>query len=200
MDPWGLRRQGILDEDVLRAMATVPRHKFVPQEYSLWAYDDRPLPIGQGQTISQPYIVALMTQLLELQAADRVLEIGTGSGYQTAILAEIAGRVYTVEVIGPLAEKARETLSALGYQNVSFRVGDGFWGWPEEAPFDAVIVTAAAPSIPGPLLDQLADGGRMVVPCGPPGDAQTLKRLKKAGREVTAEDFGGVVFVPFVRA
>ena len=158
--------RGVRDERVLAALAKVPRHRFVPPEYRSEAYADRPLPIGYGQTISQPYIVALMTESLGPAARGKVLEIGTGSGYQAAVLAEIADSVYTIEIIPELAERARSLLDSLGIRNVRVRAGDGFDGWPEEAPFDAVIVTAAAPRIPEPLVDQLRAGGRIVAPVG----------------------------------
>ena len=158
--------RGVRDERVLAAMAKVPRHRFVPPEYRGEAYADRPLPIGYGQTISQPYIVALMTESLGPAARGKVLEIGTGSGYQAAVLAEIADSVLTIEIIPELAERARALLDSLGIGNVRVRAGDGFDGWPEEAPFDAVIVTAAAPRIPEPLVDQLRTGGRIVAPVG----------------------------------
>jgi len=151
---------------VLAAMEKVPRHLFVPETFRAQAYEDYPLPIGESQTISQPYIVALMTSLLGLQGGEKVLEIGTGSGYQAAVLAEIAGEVYTVEILEPLAERARATLAELGYKNVHLRQGDGFAGWPEQAPFDAIVVTAAPPTVPKPLLDQLRVGGRLVIPVG----------------------------------
>jgi len=151
---------------VLAAMEKVPRHLFVPETYRAQAYEDYPLPIGENQTISQPYIVALMTSLLDLKGGEKVLEIGTGSGYQAAVLAEIAGDVYTMEILEPLADRARATLSSLGYRNVHLRQGDGFAGWPEEAPFDAIVVTAAPPEVPRPLLDQLKVGGRLVIPVG----------------------------------
>jgi protein-L-isoaspartate(D-aspartate) O-methyltransferase len=161
-----IRGRGIADPAVLAAMAQVPRHLFVPEAYRAEAYDDRPLPIGYGQTISQPYIVALTTSLLELDGDDAVLEIGTGSGYHTAVLARIARRVYSMEIIAPIGEQARARLARLGYGNVEVRVGDGYQGWPEKAPFDAVILTAAPPYIPQPLIDQLKVGGRMVAPVG----------------------------------
>ena len=158
--------RGIEDPDVLRAMEKVRRHLFVPEGFRSAAYDDRPLPIGQGQTISQPYIVALMTELAEVRSGDRVLEVGTGSGYQAAVLAELAESVFTVEIVEELAKTARNRLHKLGYDNVHVRMGDGFRGWPEHAPFDAILVTAAPPEIPGPLKEQLAPGGRLVIPVG----------------------------------
>jgi len=191
-----LRERDIRDEDVLAAMAKVPRHEFVPAEVLEEAYADRPLPIGYGQTISQPYIVALMTELLRLRRGDKVLEIGTGSGYQAAILAELTDEVYTVEIIPALAAAAQERLRRLGYARIQARQGDGYLGWEEHAPYDAIIVTAAPDHIPPPLVRQLRDGGRMVIPVGPAGGHQTLWRITKAGHEVRREDMGGVVFVP----
>lgn len=161
-----IRARGVEDDRVLAAMAKVPRHLFVPEDVRAQAYDDYPLPIGEQQTISQPYIVALMTSLLELDGDERVLEIGTGSGYQAAVLGELAARVYSIEILDTLSARAKETLGRLGYRNVELRVGDGFSGWPEEAPFDAIIVTAAPPKVPQPLLDQLKVGGRLVIPVG----------------------------------
>lgn len=193
-----IERRGVTDEDVLRAMRAVPRHLFVPEDERNWAYGDYPLPIGYGQTISQPYIVALMTELLELKEGDKVLEIGTGSGYQAAILAEIPGvEVYTIEVVSPLAERARQQLESLGYTNVHCKEADGYYGWPEHGPFDAIIVTAAPDHMPQPLADQLAEGGRIVIPIGPPGGYQTLwKFVKQPDGELQAFNMGGVAFVP----
>jgi protein-L-isoaspartate(D-aspartate) O-methyltransferase len=191
--------RGVTDEDVLNAMRTVPRHLFVPDAEHDYAYGDYPLPIGYGQTISQPYIVALMTDLLDLQNDDRVLEIGTGSGYQAAVLAEIPGiEVYTIEIIPELAEEAFARLRELGYTDVQCLQGDGYYGWPEYAPFDAIIVTAAPDHLPQPLADQLAPGGRMVIPIGPPGGYQTLwKFVKTPDGVLEATNMGGVAFVPF---
>jgi len=184
---------------VLAAIERVPRHRFVPEHLQDHAYDDRPLPIGLGQTISQPFVVALMTQALAPTPEARVLEIGTGSGYQTAILAELAGRVYTVEVRPELQERARRILDELGYHNIHFRVGDGWKGWPEEAPFDAIIVTAAAPEWPQALIDQLAEGGRMVIPVGEHDWNQTLWLLTKLNGNLTKESLGPVRFVPLIK-
>jgi protein-L-isoaspartate(D-aspartate) O-methyltransferase len=189
----------IKDTRVLEALLKVPRNEFIPEEYGYLADQDCPLPIGYAQTISQPLIVALMTELLELRSTDRVLEIGTGSGYQTAILAEIVQKVYTIEVVRPLAERGRAALAALGYQNIDYRVDDGFPGWPEEAPYDAIIVAAAAEEIPQPLVRQLADGGRMVIPLGVPDEVQTLWKISKSGEQIKQEKHGLVRFVPFVR-
>lgn len=185
---------------VMAALARVPRHAFVPPEEVSVAYLNRPLAIGHGQTISQPYIVAVMTDLLDLAATDRVLEIGSGCGYQTAVLAEVAGRVYSIEVIEDLATRARRRLAELGYANVEVRAGDGFRGWPEEAPFDAVMVTAAPPRIPGVLADQLKAGGRMVVPIGRPRATQTLVLgVKQADGTLKTKKTLPVAFVPMVK-
>jgi len=194
-----IERRGVTDDDVLSAMRAVPRHLFVPESERDHAYGDYPLPIGYGQTISQPYIVALMTELLELKRGDKVLEIGTGSGYQAAVLAQIPGiEVYTIEIIPELAESARRRLESLGYTQVDCKQADGYYGWPEHAPFDAIIVTAAPDHVPQPLADQLADEGRMVIPVGPPGGYQTLwKFVKQADGELRAFNMGGVAFVPF---
>ena len=189
----------VSDPRVLAAMEAVPRHRFVPAQYAEDAYGDHPLPIGYGQTISQPYIVALMTQLLELKGHEKVLEIGAGSGYQAAILSLLAREVYTVERIPQLAEKARERLSELGYRNVHIRVGDGYEGWPEHAPYHAIIVTCAAEEIPPPLVEQLADGGRMVIPLGESGWSQRLVLVRKRGAELEQREIASVVFVPLVR-
>ena len=161
-----IRARGVTDPAVLAAMAAVPRHLFVPEGERRSAYDDQPLPIGAGQTISQPYIVALMSSLLGLKPDSRVLEVGTGSGYQAAVLSRLAREVYTIEIIQPLGERARRTLADLGYKNVHVRIGDGYRGWREAAPFDGIVVTAAPPSIPGPLMDQLKVGGKLVIPVG----------------------------------
>lgn len=158
--------RGIKDQAVLTAMRRIPRHRFVPAYYSAFAYYDGPVPIGHGQTISQPFVVALMSDALALQGAKKVLEVGTGSGYQAAVLAEIVPNVFTIEIVEPLAIEAAQTLAELGYRNIHTRVGDGYQGWPEEAPFDAIIVTASSEHVPQPLLDQLAVGGRLILPVG----------------------------------
>ncbi len=191
-----IRARGIRDPDVLRAMLKVPRHLFVPPEFRDQAYEDHPLPIGFGQTISQPYIVALMTQELELEPGDKVLEIGTGSGYQAAVLAEITDRVYSVEIIPQLAERAARTLKETGYGYVKVKNADGYYGWKEYAPYDAIIVTAAPDHVPQPLIQQLKDGGRLVIPVGPPGGYQTLWRITKKGDRLETKNLGGVLFVP----
>ena len=192
-----LRRRGISDARVLEAMGKVSRHLFVPGDYQVSAYDDRPLPIGEGQTISQPYMVAVMTQSLELKGRERVLEIGTGSGYQAAVLAELCREVYTVERIPALTQKAQKVLREQGYTNIFFRTGDGSKGWPEEAPFDGIIVTAGAPEIPQTFKSQLAEGGRLVIPTGP-RYTQTLFKLTRRGDHFKEEDITGCVFVPLV--
>lgn len=193
-----LRARGITDPRVLTAMGRVPRHRFVEEALVGRAYGDYPLPIGEKQTISQPYMVALMTQALELGGGERVLEVGTGSGYQTAVLAEMAGKVYSIERIRTLAERARAMLEELGYYNVLIRVGDGTLGWREEAPFDAVLVTAAAPEVPGPLVEQLKPGGRLVIPVGGT-TAQVLKSLvKEPDGTVRESELVGCVFVKLV--
>jgi protein-L-isoaspartate(D-aspartate) O-methyltransferase len=182
------------------AMARVPRHLFVPEGMQGRAYDNVPLAIGHGQTISQPYIVALMTELLGLRKADRVLEIGTGSGYQAAVLAQIASRVYTIEIVPPLAAQARERLARLGYRNVEVRTGDGYKGWPEEAPFDAIMVTAGADTPPAPLVEQLRTGGRMVIPLGSAGSVMSLTLIEKQhDGNLRSRQVIPVRFVPFTR-
>ena len=169
-----------LDPRVLHSLATVPRHEFVPEDQRRHAYENRPLPIGYGQTISQPYVVAVMTELLEPHADDRVLEIGTGSGYQAAVLAGLVKQVYSIEIIGALAERARGVLDRLGYDNIETRIGDGYYGWEEQAPFDAIVVTAAADHVPPPLIRQLKPGGRMLIPVGSRFMTQQLILVEKA--------------------
>jgi len=196
MVDWQLKGPGrdIRNERVLEAMRTVPRHLLVPENVRSRAYGDHPLPIGYDQTISQPYIVAFMTEQLDPQPADRILEIGTGSGYQAAVLAELIDQVYTIEIVEPLAERARKDLQDLGYKNIHVRAGDGYLGWPEEAPFDAIIVTCAPENVPQPLVDQLKEGGRMIIPVG--GVRQELHLLTKKDGEVQAESVLPVRFVP----
>lgn len=194
-----LRGRDIVDERVLRAMRTVPRHRFVPAAERAAAYGDHALPIGRGQTISQPYIVALMTQLLALRGGERVLEIGTGSGYQAAVLGLLAGEVYSIEIDAVLAENARQALAAEGARNVHVRAGDGFYGWPEAAPFDALIITAATPRLPNALRDQLREGGRVVVPLER-ADGETLAVGVRRGDEIDWTWSGAVRFVPMTGA
>jgi protein-L-isoaspartate(D-aspartate) O-methyltransferase len=189
-----IKARGIKDPRVLSAMVKVERHRFVPEEYLNSAYSDQPLPIGEGQTISQPYIVALMTELLELKGDEKVLEIGTGSGYQAAILAELAKEVYSIEIVESLASLSKNRLLELGYQNIKVKAGDGYLGWPEVAPFDAIIVTAAPDHIPKPLIDQLKEGGRMVVPVGT--YTQELKKIIKRYGKTETTDIIPVIFVP----
>jgi protein-L-isoaspartate(D-aspartate) O-methyltransferase len=186
---------GITNARVLAAMGQVPRHEFVPVELRPRAYDDGPLPIGYNQTISQPYIVAFMTEHLDLKPTDRVLEIGTGSGYQAAVLAELADEVYTIEIVDALAQRAEADLKRLGYTNIHVRVGDGCQGWPEAAPFDTIIVTCAPEKVPPPLIEQLRDGGRMIIPVGPLGD-QELVLLSRQGEQMEQHAVLPVRFVP----
>ena len=192
-----IRKRGIRDESVLHALTTVPRHLFIPPAYRDHAYDDGPLPIGQGQTISQPYIVALMSERLELSGDERVLEIGTGSGYQAAVLSLLAKQVYSIEIVPELMSSARELLAQLGYDNVTVLLGDGNLGWEKDSPYDAIIVTAAAPRIPPALLEQLAEGGRLVLPVVR-GEEQHLLRLRKRNGRIVEENLGLVRFVPLV--
>jgi protein-L-isoaspartate(D-aspartate) O-methyltransferase len=208
-DPFTLQRErmvreqiearGIRNADALRMMRSTPRHLFVPEDMREYAYSDRPLPIGLGQTISQPYIVALMTELLAAGKADRVLEIGTGSGYQAAILAGAAKHVYTIEIVPELAKRARERLAAMGAKNVTVRLGDGYLGWPEESPFDRIMLTAAPPEIPQKLIEQLTRGGRLVAPVGDSPATQELVVLEKStGGEIRRRAVAPVMFVPMV--
>ena len=192
-----IRDRGIRDERVLAAMREIPRHLFVPQGYERAAYEDRPLPIGEGQTISQPYIVAVMTEQLGLAPQDRVLEIGSGSGYQAALLAGLAGTVISIERLEGVAEQARENLARAGVTGVRIVVGDGTEGYPPEAPYDAIIVTAASPGVPEPLIEQLAEGGRLIAPIGP-RDCQDLVKLVKREGKVETIPLGGVCFVPLI--
>jgi protein-L-isoaspartate(D-aspartate) O-methyltransferase len=197
----GWSRDAVKDKSVLKAMETVPRHEFVPEHLRHRAYHDGPLPIGHGQTISQPYIVAAMTELLKPDKDDVVLEIGTGSGYQAAVLSGLVQEVYTIEIVEALGKTATQRLKDLGYANVHVRLGDGYGGWPEHAPFDAIVVTAAASHIPPPLLEQLKPGGRMVIPVGPPFQVQTLMLVEKdeKGRAKQRSQMP-VQFVPLTRA
>ncbi len=192
-----IRRRGITDARVLEAMRAVPRHRFVPEPLQHLAYADQPLPIGQGQTISQPFIVAYMTEALEVRPAHRVLEIGTGSGYQAAVLSRLVREVYTIEIVPELARRATATLKALGCVNVRVREGDGYAGWPEQAPFARIMVTAAPEKVPQPLIDQLANGGRMVIPVG--DREQWLTVIEKTPRGVVERRTIPVAFVPFTR-
>ncbi len=186
--------RGIRDRRVINAMLKVPRHLFVPYIMQRNAYDDKPLPIGEGQTISQPYIVAIMTELLELQGKEKVLEIGTGSGYQAAILAEIVEQVYTIEIVKALAQSADKRLSEMGYKNITVKYGDGYQGWKEYSPFDGIIVTAAPDHIPQPLIEQLRIGGRMIIPVG--SEYQELKLIRKTEQGIIEADIIPVRFVP----
>jgi len=193
-----IEERGVTNPEVLNAMRSVPRHLFVPAEYLDEAYADHPLPIGYGQTISQPYIVAWMTELLGLKPGDKVLEIGTGSGYQAAVLAQLGYvEVYSIEIVPELAESAAKRLKSLGYSQVKVKQGDGYYGWAEYAPFDAIIVTAAPDHLPPPLAAQLAQDGRLVIPIGPPGFMQTLWKFVYEEGELKAINLGGVAFVPF---
>ena len=193
-----IEARGVTNKQVLEAMRTVPRHLFVPEDAKKHAYTDQPLPIGYGQTISQPYIVAYMTEMLDIEPGDRVLEIGTGSGYQAAVLAEITDEVYTIEIIEPLAESARERLQRIGYTEVKVKNADGYFGWPEHAPFDGIIVTAAAGHVPPPLVQQLAPGGRIIIPIGGVYQVQQLTLLEKdMDGEITSQQLMAVRFVPF---
>ncbi len=189
--------RGIKDRRLLDALLKVERHRFVPSHIRYSAYEDYPLPIGEGQTISQPYIVALMSELLALKGTERVLEIGTGSGYQTAVLAELTREVYTIEIVEPLARQSERLLKELNYKNVRVKMGDGFLGWPEASPFDGIIVTCAPDKIPPPLLEQLAEGGRLVIPVGK--QWQDLKLVRKINSRIKEEDIIPVRFVPMLR-
>lgn len=191
-----LRGRGIKDPRVLSAMESVPRHLFVPESLRPFAYEDRPLPIGEDQTISQPYVVAYMSELLELRGSEKVLEIGTGSGYHAAVLARLAAEVDSIEIIPALSESAKARIERLGFKNIYLKVGDGFLGWEEKAPFDAILLTAAAPRVPEPLWRQLREGGRIIMPLGEPWQIQRMVRIRKvAGKEVV-EELKEVRFVP----
>jgi protein-L-isoaspartate(D-aspartate) O-methyltransferase len=191
--------RGITDSLVLKAIRKVPRHKFVPDEYANEAYDDNPLPIGYGQTISQPYIVAYMTEAVKPDQTKRALEVGTGSGYQAAILAEIVSKVYSIEIIPELASESAERLKKMGYKNIIVKYGDGYAGWKENSPFDIIIITAAAEQIPQPLVDQLAENGRLVIPIGAPTAVQELILLEKKNGKIEKKRLTFVRFVPFKR-
>ncbi|MGH9346564.1 MAG: protein-L-isoaspartate(D-aspartate) O-methyltransferase, partial [Vicinamibacterales bacterium] len=194
-----IRARGVDDERVLEAMRSTPRHRFVPVDLAALAYEDRPLPIGHGQTISQPYIVAYMSELLDVSPEHRALEIGTGSGYQAAVLAKLAKVVYTIEIVPELARQAADTLKALGFTNIHVRHGDGYAGWPDEAPFDRIMVTAAPETVPQPLIEQLAPGGRLVIPVGERSDTQWLTIVEKTPAGVVQRKTIPVSFVPFTR-
>ncbi len=194
-----LKSRDIYDRSTIEAMSKVPREQFVPQDVRFYAYSDGPLPIGEGQTISQPYIVAFMTQSLRLKSRHKVLEVGTGSGYQAAVLAEIADTVCSIEIVKPLGIKARNLLKSLGYKNVEVKIGDGYHGWTEKGPFDAIMVTAGAEYIPQPLIDQLKDGGRMIIPVGPHRGVRQLVLLEKKNGKIKKKEVMAVRFVPFTR-
>lgn len=199
MVSYQIEGRGVTDQAVLRAMETVPRHLFVPEEFRHLAYQDSPLPIGYDQTISQPYIVAYMTEQLLLEKSDKVLEIGTGSGYQAAVLSLLADSVFTMEIIPELTENAKEALEACGYTNVYCRTGDGYHGWAEHAPYDAIIVTAAPPKVPQPLIEQLAINGRLIIPVGPQQGTQYLNLYIKKENRLVKKNLLAVRFVPFTR-
>lgn len=194
-----LEGREIYDRRVLEAMGKVPRHELVPEDQKRFAYLDRPLPIGFGQTISQPFIVALMTQSVDPQPGDKVLEVGTGSGYQAAVMAELCSQVFTIEIVEGLAERAAADLERLGYENITVRAGDGYAGWASQAPFDIIIITAAAEEIPQPLIDQLADGGRLIMPIGPVYAIQELTLIRRQGDELIRSQITPVRFVPLTR-
>lgn len=194
-----IEKRGVKNQAVLRAMKTVKRHLFVPENNIGNAYEDRPLSIGYGQTISQPYIVAYMTEVINPKPEHTVLEIGTGSGYQAAVLAEIVKEVYTIEIVPQLGNAAAARLKTVGYNNINVKVSDGYFGWKEKAPFDAIMVTAAAEFVPPPLLEQLKDGGKIVIPIGAPFMNQTLMLIEKKGKKITTKSLLPVVFVPFTR-
>jgi protein-L-isoaspartate(D-aspartate) O-methyltransferase len=191
-----IESRGVRHPEVLRAMRATPRHLFVPEAIRALAYGDRPLPIGYGATISQPYIVALMTELLQPQKRHRALEIGTGSGYQAAVLSQLVSHVYTIEIVPELARSARQTLTGLGYSNITVRQGDGYKGWPEMAPFDTIVVTAAPPEVPQVLIDQLAKRGRLIAPVGKTSDQQLVLIERRADGSIRRSTEGPVVFVP----
>jgi protein-L-isoaspartate(D-aspartate) O-methyltransferase len=195
-----LKGRGVTDPRVLAAMDAVPRHLFVPEGQRAAAYDDRPLPIGDGQTISQPYMVAVMAQLLELNGTEKILEIGTGSGYHAAVLARLAAKVCSVEILGSLSARAKKLLDQLGIANVELKTGDGFYGWEERAPFDAILMTAAAPRVPEPVWHQLREGGQLIMPLGAEGKTQKLVRVRKLAGKQVVETLSEVIFVPLTGA
>ncbi len=199
MVAYQLKNRDITDKATLNAMMSVPRHQFVPDHLKKLAYEDGPLPIGEGQTISQPYIVAFMTQSLDLKPHYKVLEIGTGSGYQAAVLAEIADAVFTIEIVKKLGLAAKNRLKKIGYTNIEVKIGDGYHGWPEEGPFDAIIVTAGAESVPAALLEQLKEGGQLIIPLGPPNSVRQLVLATKKNGKVKTKNLMAVRFVPFTR-
>jgi len=194
-----IKRRGVSDIATLKALRSVKRHLFVPEAYRSRAYNDNPLPIGYGQTISQPYIVAYMTEIIEPKPQFKVLEIGTGSGYQAAVLAEIINTIHTIEIIEELGEAAAKRLKQLGYDNVELKIGDGYYGWEEKGPFDAIIVTAATEFIPPPLIQQLKEGGKMIIPVGSPFQVQMLMLVEKKNGKATTKSLFPVRFVPFTR-
>lgn len=194
-----LKPRGITNKATLNAMGKIPREAFVPESQKPFAYDDRPLPIGSGQTISQPFMVAYMTQALQLKASDRVLEIGTGSGYQAAVLSQMIDTVFTIEIVNDLAQQAIQRMKNINIHNVAVKIGDGYYGWKEKAPFDAIIVTAGAESIPLFLVEQLAENGRMIIPIGPHKGVRQLILLKKKNGKIKSKSLMPVRFVPFVR-
>jgi len=194
-----IERRGVTSEAVLKSMRKVKRHLFVPENVIANAYEDRPLPIGYGQTISQPFIVAYMTEIINPKPQYKVLEIGTGSGYQAAVLAEVVKEVYTIEIIPDLGNAASARLQKLGYNNVNVKITDGYFGWPEHGPYDAIVVTAAAEFVPPPLLEQLRDGGKIIIPIGAPFMNQNLMLIEKNGKKITTKNLMPVAFVPFTR-
>jgi protein-L-isoaspartate(D-aspartate) O-methyltransferase len=194
-----IERRGVADPAVLKSMRTVERHLFVPENNAANAYEDRPLPIGYGQTISQPFIVAYMTEIINPKPQYKVLEIGTGSGYQAAVLAAVVKEVYTIEIIPDLGNAASARLKKLGYSNVNVKVADGYFGWAEHGPYDAIVVTAAAEFVPPPLVEQLKEGGKIVIPIGSPFMNQNLMLVEKKGKKITTKSLMPVIFVPFTR-
>ena len=194
-----IEQRGVTNEAVLKAMRTVKRHLFVPDNVVDGAYTDRPLPIGYGQTISQPFIVAYMTEIINPKPQQKVLEIGTGSGYQAAVLAEVVKTVYSIEIIPDLGNAASTRLQKLGYNNVNVKIADGYFGWPEHGPYDAIVVTAAAEFVPPPLIEQLREGGKIVIPIGAPFMNQNLMLIEKNGKRITTKNLMPVAFVPFTR-